>query len=264
MTERVAPDGLIAVFAGTSEGRVLCERLSEAGRRAKAFVATEYGGELIDGLPGIDINVGRLDAAAMTEALVDAALVIDATHPYAAEASANVRSASRAAGVECVRLVRPSLLDPDGEDADQHDGVVASVVPDAAAAAAFLAGVEGDALLTTGSKDLPAYAHVPSLAQRCWPRVLPDADTVRRCHELGFPESQVICMQGPFEKDLNVALLRHCKARWLVTKDTGKAGGFSEKVEAVREAGARIVLIRRPVADEQGRSLDEVLALLGL
>ena len=119
MTERVVPDGLIAVFAGTSEGRVLCERLSEAGRRAKAFVATEYGGELIDGLPGIDVNVGRLDAAAMTEALVDAALVIDATHPYAAEASANVRSASRAAGVECVRLVRPSLLDPDGEDADQ-------------------------------------------------------------------------------------------------------------------------------------------------
>ena len=182
MTERVVPDGVIAVFAGTSEGRVLCERLSEAGRRAKAFVATEYGGELIDGLAGIDVNVGRLDAAAMTEALVDAALVIDATHPYAAEASANVRSASRAAGVECVRLVRPSLLDPDGEDADQRDGVVASVVPDAAAAAAFLAGVEGDALLTTGSKDLPAYAHVPGLAQRCWPRVLPDAVTVRRCH----------------------------------------------------------------------------------
>ena len=137
MTERVVPDGVIAVFAGTSEGRVLCERLSEAGRRAKAFVATEYGGELIDGLAGIDVNVGRLDAAAMTEALVDAALVIDATHPYAAEASANVRSASRAAGVECVRLVRPSLLDPDGEDADQRDGVVASVVPDAAAAAAL-------------------------------------------------------------------------------------------------------------------------------
>ena len=71
-------------------------------------------------------------------------------------------------------------------------------------------------------------------------------------------------MQGPFEKDLNVALLRHSKARWLVTKDTGKAGGFSEKVEAAREAGARIVLISRPVADERGRSLDEVLALLGL
>ena len=256
MTESDVADGVIAVFAGTSEGRVLCERLSEAGRRAKAFVATEYGGELIDGLSGIDVNVGRLDALAMKEALVDAALVT--------EASANVRSASRAAGVECIRLVRPSLLDPDEGDADQRDGIVASVVSDAAAAAAFLAGVEGDVLLTTGSKDLPAYALAPGLAQRCWPRVLPDADTVRRCHELGFPESQVICMQGPFEKDLNVALLRHSKARWLVTKDTGKAGGFSEKVEAAREAGARIVLISRPVADERGRSLDEVLALLGL
>lgn len=263
MTNRVDAAAPIAVFAGTTEGRLLCERLSHAGRRARAFVATEYGGDLIAGLAGIEVAVGRLDAAAMERAIAGAALVVDATHPYASEASANVRIASRSAGIPCIRLLRPSSLGEGGDAPDaSRSGIVAAIVPDAASAASFLAGVEGDALLTTGSKDLPAYAAIPGLAERCWPRVLPDAETVRRCHALGFPESHVICMQGPFGKDLNAALLRHCKASWLVTKDTGRAGGFPAKIDAAREAGARIVLISRPAPDERGCSFEEVLALL--
>ena len=91
-------EGPVAVFAGTVEGRLLCERLSAAGRSARAFVATEYGGELVEGLPGIEVNVGRLDARAMGRALAGAAVAVDATHPYALEASANVRAAAEAAG----------------------------------------------------------------------------------------------------------------------------------------------------------------------
>lgn len=256
-------DGPVAVFAGTAEGRLLCESLSAAGRSARAFVATEYGGELVEGLPGIEVNVGRLDTHAMGRALAGAAVAVDATHPYAFEASANVRAAAEAAGVAYVRLVRPSTL-AGTEGAWPGDEVIAATVPDAASAAAFLAREEGDVLLATGSKDLGAYAAEKGLAERCWPRVLPDAATVERCRDLGFPESHVICMQGPFGEDMNVALLRHCGARWMVTKDTGRAGGFPEKIAAARKAGARIVLICRPDPDEQGLSLEEVLALLGL
>ena len=256
-------DGPVAVFAGTAEGRLLCESLSAAGRSARAFVATEYGGELVEGLPGIEVNVGRLDTHAMGRALAGAAVAVDATHPYAFEASANVRAAAEAAGVAYVRLVRPSTLVGAG-DARCADDVVSATVPDAASAAAFLAGEEGDVLLTTGSKDLGAYAAQKGLAARCWPRVLPDAATVERCRDLGFPESHIICMQGPFGEDMNVALLRHCGARWMVTKDTGRAGGFHEKIAAARKAKARIVLISRPDPDERGLSLQEVLGLLGL
>lgn len=264
MTKRIGAGDLIAVFAGTSEGREVCERLSEADRRVRAFVATEYGGELIGDLSGVEVRVGRLTADAMEKSLDGVAAVVDATHPYAAEASANIRAASRRVGVPCIRLLRPSSLGSEEDGGGVPDGVVAAIVPDAAAAASFLADVEGDVLLTTGSKDLAVYAGDPALAKRCWPRVLPEGETLLRCRALGFPESQVIGMQGPFGKDLNVALLRHCKARWLVTKDTGRAGGFPEKIEAACEAGARIVLIGRPDPDEQGLSVEEVLALLGV
>lgn len=265
MTDRVrAPQGLVAVFAGTAEGRRLCERLSAAGRPVRAFVATEYGGELVNELAGVEVRVGRLDAPAMRDALSGAVAAIDATHPYAVEASANVRVAAEAAGIPYVRLARPSTLQDGCASDDALSGTVAAIVPDAAAAAGFLASVEGDVLLTTGSKDLPAYAAVEGLAQRCWPRVLPDGETVRRCRELGFPESHIICMQGPFAKDLNVALIRHCGARWLVTKDTGRVGGFPQKIEAAREAGARVILVSRPDPDERGLSLEEVLEFLGV
>ena len=45
-------------------------------------------------------------------------------------------------------------------------------------------------------------------------------------------ESTVIAMQGPFSEGMNEQLLSHVKARYLVTKDSGKIGGFQEKMEA--------------------------------
>lgn len=271
MTQEAAQEKLgnatdaVALFAGTVEGRLLCERLSAAGRAVRAFVATDYGGELVEGLPHIDVRVGRLDAREMEAAIADTAVVVDATHPYAAQASANIRKAAHDAGIPYVRLIRPSTYDGAvGVEGEGNDGIVAATVADAQEAAAFLVGTKGDVLLTTGSKDLPIYAAAEGLAARSWPRILPDAQTVQRCCELGFPEAHIICMQGPFGQDLNVALLRHANARWMVTKDTGRAGGFSEKIQAAAQAGARVVLIRRPVPSEEGLSLDEVARLLGL
>ena len=68
-------------------------------------------------------------------------------------------------------------------------------------------------------------------------------------------------MQGPFSKEMNHALLRAVGARWLVTKEGGSTGGFAEKAEAAREAGARLVVIGRPPQHE-GLSLSETVALL--
>ena len=42
-----------------------------------------------------------------------------------------------------------------------------------------------------------------------------------------------------------------------MTKDSGRAGGFQEKVEAARENGTRVVVIRRP--KENGISLEEAM-----
>ena len=64
-------------------------------------------------------------------------------------------------------------------------------------------------------------------------------------------------MQGPFTQELNEALLRQYHISTLVTKATGKAGGFWEKAAAAEAAGAALLVIGRPV-HEEGMSLEEI------
>jgi precorrin-6x reductase len=67
-------------------------------------------------------------------------------------------------------------------------------------------------------------------------------------------------MQGPFSKELNVAMFHQCGARYVVSKDSGKAGGFEDKLAAAAEVGAKLVLIDR--IPETGDDLERVLEIL--
>ena len=67
-------------------------------------------------------------------------------------------------------------------------------------------------------------------------------------------------MQGPFSAEMNLALLHQTEARYFVTKESGKAGGFGEKLEAAKEAGAILVAVARP--GEDGESLESVERLM--
>ena len=183
----------------------------------------------------------------MTALLQGADLCIDATHPYAVEATKNIRAAAARAGVEYHRLLRaPSPL-PEG----------ALVFAGAAEAAQELARTEGNVLLTTGAKELGAFA--PIAPERCYPRVLPTQEGIAACEAAGVPHRNIIAMQGPFSRALNEALIQQFEIRWLVTKDGGAAGGFAEKVQAAQSTGAQLVVLRRP--PEQGQTAQEILNL---
>ena len=234
----------VLLFGGTGEGRALAEWMLSRGLDATVCVATEYGETLLP--QGMKVHVGRLDAGEMETLMADGyTLVIDATHPYAVEVTKNIRAAADRAGLPCLRLLRQS----DGEDGCRK-------APDMAAAADLLARLPGNVLLTTGSKELGHFAR-PSLRERCFPRVLPMADSLERCLALGFPPKNIICMQGPFSKELNAALIRQYAIRTLVTKDTGETGGFREKEEAARETGCALLVVERP-GTERGLTLEDV------
>ena len=245
-----ATAGSILVFGGTTEGRELAEWLSETGRFDVVVSSlTEYGGSLVEGLPNVRSLTGRMLPERMVEVMgaQPFACVIDATHPYAAGVSANIAASAQECGIPLYRVLREG--EPDGP----WEGVSS-----AEEAARFVAQTPGRVLLTTGSKDLPIYAGiVEDFAERVYVRILPVASSIEAASDLGIPAGHVIAMQGPFSKDLNVALLREFEIATLVTKASGKAGGFWEKVEAARECGVKVVVIHRPV-DEQGMSVEQV------
>ena len=194
----------VLVFGGTTEGRLLARELSALGAQVTVSVATALGAEELRGVPPLTVCVGRKDTRRMREMLPGFAVCVDATHPYAAEASGNIRAACLAAGVPYRRLLRgASALPPDSV-----------VVPDAPAAARWLAGTQGNILLATGAKELAAFAGL-------------DAERL-------------------YTRELNEALMRRFDIGYLVTKDGGAPGGFGEKAQAARNVGARLVVIRRP------------------
>ena len=172
-------------------------------------------------------------------------LVIDGTHPYAAAVSENIREACQARNLPLMRLLRRD---------QSREGVVE--VPTTEEAARFLNTVTGNVLLTTGSKELAAYGVVTDQS-RLYARVLSTEESVAQSRALGFEGRRLIAMQGPFSEELNLVMLRQIRARWLVTKASGAAGGFQEKLAAARRAGARVVVIRRP-REEAGLSLREL------
>ena len=138
------------------------------------------------------------------------------------------------------------------ESADEMSGDETCIyVRDVEEAGAFLSTVPGRILVTTGSKELARLAKVLGDSSRITARVLPAPESLRACAEAGLSGKQIFAMQGPFGTDMNCALIRHAGAAWLLTKETGAAGGFPEKIEAVRKCGIRAVVIRKPVAENE-------------
>ena len=88
----------IVIFSGTSEGHALCRFLSARGAQTDVFVATAYGEQVIEPLPGVTVHTGRLTAEEMAARLDGETLTVDATHPYASEVTANIRAACETAG----------------------------------------------------------------------------------------------------------------------------------------------------------------------
>ena len=235
----------IVIFSGTTEGRELSRKLAALGAEVTVCVATELGAEEQGVTAGVAVHTGRLDAAEMTALLQDSVLCVDATHPYAAEATCNIRAAAAAAGVEYRRLLRPAGVLPAG----------CVVLQSAAQAAQYLAEKHGNVLLATGAKELPAFSALAPM--RLYPRVLPTLAGIAACEAVGISHRNIIAMQGPFTVAMNTALMQQYNIRYMVTKDGGAAGGFSEKVLAAAQCGVQLVVLRRPA--EQGETAEIIL-----
>ena len=151
----------IVVFSGTTEGRLFSRQLAAQGAEVLVSVATPLGAEEQGRLQGVTVHCGRLTPEEMTTLLQGAALCVDATHPYAVDATKNIRSACKTACIEYHRLLRAESPLPAGS----------MVFPSAAHAAEFLANTCGNLLLATGAKELAAFSGIEPA--RLFPRVLP-------------------------------------------------------------------------------------------
>ena len=240
----------VLIFAGTTEGRTLSEYLSKNRIEHTVCVATEYGEEVLSASPYMTIHQGRMGVSEMEKLMQTGsfASVVDATHPYAVEVTANIREASQEAKLPYLRLKRWLDAETEGSVFYFHSN---EECVDA------LEKTEGNILLTTGSKELATYCSRPLVKDRLYVRILPGMESISICTELGIKGKQMIAMQGPFSTEMNEAILHQYEIACMVTKKSGRQGGYPEKLEAAKRAGIPVYVIE-PADTERGYSMEEV------
>lgn len=245
------------IFGGTWEGRMIAETFQKTKLELHICVATEYGASLLPVCENIHVHAGRMDQEEMEAFLAGLKpdCCLDATHPYAAQVTENISKACQSLSLCYVRVRRHEAA---------AKGAAAVIYRESIAAAVeYLSDTKGNILITTGSRDLEEYTKLPDYKSRCFARVLPTLSVMEKCRALGFEGRNLIGMQGPFSEELNLAMLKQTNAAWMVTKNSGKEGGYPEKCEAAIRAGANIVVIGRPAEKaENVMSLEEAAAYL--
>lgn len=172
-------------------------------------------------------------------------LVVDATHPFAAEISANARDACAAAEVPRLLLSRPEWRQRAGDDWIAVDGV--------GEAAAELAARGGRALITVGVKELHHFAGLDGVF--CLVRLIePPAAP------LPLADHAVIVGRGPFSVESERALLAEQRIDCVVSKASGGAA-TEAKITAARELALPVIMLRRPAPPEGARVNDTAAAL---
>lgn len=243
----------LLLFAGTYEGRKICEFLTTKAVETIVCVATEYGKELIENIPqskNIKIICKRLEPDEI-EALIEKEeikTIIDATHPFAEIITENLINISNMKNCEYIRVARDTRTSGTFVKTIEH-------------AVEELKNTTGNVLVTTGSKELSKYTQLPNFEKRLFIRVLPTEEVLASAKSLGFLGRNIIAMQGPFSKELNIAMLKQLNCKYLVSKVTGSPGGFEDKISACNELSVKTILIGSP-KEENGFSLSEVICLL--
>ena len=223
----------VLVLAGTAEAAELAARLHRQDVRVTASFAGRTRGtrELpcavrVGGFGGVDGLVAALHDGGFD-------LLVDATHPFAARMPHHAAAAAETAGVPRLRVLRPPWRAGPGDRWDEVDDL-------AGAARRLREAGARRVLLTVGRYDLEAFAGLPG-----GNGIRFVVRSIEVPEPLPLAGATVVTARGPFGVEGELRLLAEHGIDTLVTKNSG-ADATAAKLTAAREAGVRVVMVRRP------------------
>ena len=236
------------LLGGTTEANLLSAAIAKAGLAGVYSYAGRTDAPM--GQP-IHMRVGGFGGVAgLQDYLASDGIthVIDATHPFAAQMSANAVAACTASGVPLIALERAPWLAGSDDNWTQ--------VPDLPAAVAVLGDLPLRVFLAIGRQHLDAFAAQP---QHHYLVRLVDAPT----GPLPLPQADMVVARGPFSVADDTALLRDRGIEVVVAKNAGGKGAVA-KIAAARALGLPVVMIDRPAIPPRqiARTVTEVMGWL--
>ena len=212
---------MILVFGGTTEGRKAAEVLEEAG--SLYYYSTKMGEQELTLHHGVRID-GAMDAEAMKAFCCNhqIRLIVDAAHPFASMLHQTIGKVASDMRIPVIRYDRIyPQRDPDITWIDDYLEVPTDI---------------HTLLATTGVQSISKLKWLEELGVKVIYRILRRESSLLMAYEQGATDEQ-LCY---FEDGLLP------KADAILLKESGLSGGFVEKVEAAREKGMRIIVLKRP------------------
>ena len=223
----------VLIFGSTPESRDMARMLRRRGRQVVVSVVSECGHSLLP--VGMVCHVGRLDAKAMLDFVRQEApnRIVDATHPYAVTAHQNISNCAETLGIPCERVHFADIKDA-WRDAVEWVATMQELK-------AAILREKANMLLGIG-RDVVPTEKLDTDMHRLFARVTPTPEAVAAVTALGFPRENIIAMDGPFSRELTMALLEQKNITSVVVQDATDSDYLYEMVIPALEKGMHVIM----------------------
>ena len=214
---------MILVFGGATEGRKAVAELEEAGQ--PFYYSTKTDMQDVTLHHGIPLQ-GAMDQEAMTTFCQkhDIRLLIDAAHPFALMLHETVAAIAAKLHLPAIRYER--IFPPRDADItwiDNYQDIPHDI---------------HTLLATTGVQSISKLKWLEDEGVKVFYRILDRESSINLAHEQGASDDQLCFYTDSRVIDID--------ADAILLKESGLTGGFQEKVDAAKQKGMRIFVLRRP------------------
>jgi precorrin-6A/cobalt-precorrin-6A reductase len=239
----------ILILGGTAEAKALAAQLSASPDYN--ILLSLAGRTRAPAQQPVPVRIGGFGGAdGLAEFLREKkiGLLIDATHPFAANISRNAAEAAALTGVDIFALRRPAWSRQKGDHWQE--------VADIPAAVAALDIAPRRVFLTLGRQELLPFEAMPQhsyLARSVDPVEPP----------LNLPSVSYITARGPFAEEDEIELIQRHAIDLIVSKNSGGPANAG-KISAARRLGIEVVMIERPRLPDvpSARSVEELAGMV--
>jgi precorrin-6A/cobalt-precorrin-6A reductase len=237
----------VLILGGTGDAFALASQVTNI---RGVEVITSFAGRTRNPLaPAGSIRIGGFGgglglAEYIREEKID--VLIDATHPFAAQISFNAASAAVSCDIPHLMFIRPAWEKVCGDEWIEVESVES--------AAAILPDFAKRVFLTVGRQQLAPFANLESTnSKNIWFLIRlidpPESNAV-------IPHGKILCGRGPFALEEERKLLVEHEIDTLVSKNSG-GDATKAKIIAARELGIKVVMVKRPLTPE-GEKVSDV------
>ncbi|MDN5299975.1 MAG: precorrin-6A/cobalt-precorrin-6A reductase [Clostridiales bacterium] len=233
---------MILILGGTHEGREIAEKLNQMNRDYILSVTTALGYDLYHETARQCVvqkfTEETLSSFIQSEHIE---LIIDATHPHAAEIK---KTASRCAAKNHIAYWRYARR----VQSVAHPAVTSNThfktFEDITAAITYLkeTAAEDARILVTGTKHIPAFLEA-FLPNQCVFRIMPGMESMAACIQNGVPTGNIIAVKAPCPAFLNRSFFKAYNIHYFVFKNSGAGSAFDANLESLSESNVTGIII---------------------